>query len=84
VQIYHSRTEKSMAYEPAAKDLSYDDITALKQRNEIILIDVREPSEIKETGRLPGSVHIPRKFLNIHLQYVPDNEKGNSTLTICT
>jgi rhodanese-related sulfurtransferase len=49
--------------EPAGKDLSYDDIIKLKQKNEIILIDVREPSEIEETGKLPGSIHIPRKFL---------------------
>lgn len=73
-----------MACEPTGQDLFYDDIIALKQRNEIILIDVREPSEIKETGILPGSVHIPRKFLHIHIQYVPDNGKGKSTLTICT
>jgi rhodanese-related sulfurtransferase len=73
-----------MACEPTGKDLLYDDIIALKRRNEIILIDVREPSEIKETGILPGSVHIPRKFLHIHVQYVPDTGKGKSTLTICT
>ncbi|XP_069699785.1 rhodanese domain-containing protein CG4456-like isoform X3 [Periplaneta americana] len=44
---------------PAVKDLAYDDVVELKRKNEIILIDVREPSEIKETGKLPGSVHIP-------------------------
>jgi hypothetical protein len=47
---------------PAVKDLCYNDIIELKQRNEIILIDVRDVSEIEETGKLPGSVHIPRKF----------------------
>lgn len=73
-----------MACEPTGQDLFYDDIIALKQRNEIILIDVREPSEIQETGILPGSVHIPRKFLQIHIQYIPDNGKGESTVTICT
>lgn len=73
-----------MACEPTGKDLFYDDIVALRKRNEIILIDVREPSEIKETGILPGSVHIPRKFLFIHIQDVPDSGKGKSTLTICT
>jgi rhodanese-related sulfurtransferase len=48
---------------PAGKDLSYEDVIELKQKNEIILIDVREPSEIEETGKLPGSVNIPRKYL---------------------
>jgi Rhodanese-related sulfurtransferase len=52
---------------PKTKDLSYNDIVELKQRNEIILIDVREPAEIQETGKLPGSVLIPRKFLHINL-----------------
>jgi hypothetical protein len=70
-----------MASEPIAKDLSYDDIIVLKRGTEIILIDVREPSEIKETGILPGSVHIPRKFLHIYMKYVPDTEKDNSNVT---
>lgn len=52
---------------PTTKDLSYNDIVELKQNNKIILIDVREPAEIQETGFIPGSVHIPRKFLHIHL-----------------
>ncbi|XP_023703066.1 thiosulfate sulfurtransferase/rhodanese-like domain-containing protein 3 isoform X2 [Cryptotermes secundus] len=57
-----------MACEPTGQDLFYDDIIALKQRNEIILIDVREPSEIQETGILPGSVHIPLGELKNALQ----------------
>jgi rhodanese-related sulfurtransferase len=52
---------------PTTKDLSYNDIVELKQKNKIILIDVREPAEIKETRLIPGSVNIPRKFLHIHL-----------------
>ncbi|KDR12490.1 thiosulfate sulfurtransferase/rhodanese-like domain-containing protein 3 [Zootermopsis nevadensis] len=62
-QSFHLRTKRSMACMPVTgpevKDLSYEDIIELKQKNEIILIDVREPSEIEETGKLPGSVHIP-------------------------
>lgn len=52
---------------PTTKDLSYNDIVELKQKNKIILIDVREPVEIQETGLIPGSVHIPRTFLHVHL-----------------
>jgi hypothetical protein len=66
-QLFHSRTKRSMACMsaagPAGKDLTYNDIIELKQKNKIILIDVREASEIEETGKLPGSIHIPRKFL---------------------
>ena len=46
---------------PKCKDLCYEDVIELTKKNEIILIDVREPSEVKETGKLPGSVHIPRE-----------------------
>lgn len=53
---------------PTTKDLSYNDIIQLKQKNEIILIDVRELSEIQETGKLPGSVHIPLGELKNALQ----------------
>jgi len=52
---------------PTTKDLSYNDIVDLKQVNKIILIDVREPAEIQETGLIPGSFNIPRKFSHIHL-----------------
>ncbi|XP_034244033.1 thiosulfate sulfurtransferase/rhodanese-like domain-containing protein 3 isoform X2 [Thrips palmi] len=42
-----------------SRDLHYDDIVSLSSKKEIILIDVREPDEIQETGKLPGSTHIP-------------------------
>ena len=41
------------------RDLFYDDIIKLSSKKEITLIDVREPAEIQETGKLPGSTHIP-------------------------
>jgi rhodanese-related sulfurtransferase len=47
---------------PTTKDLSYNDIVELTKKNEILLIDVREPAEIQETGKIPGSVLIPRMF----------------------
>lgn len=43
------------------RDLFYADIVNLSGKKEIILIDVREPAEIQETGKLPGSTHIPCK-----------------------
>lgn len=46
------------------RDLFYDDIVKLSSKNEIILIDVREPAEIQETGKLPGSTHIPCNYLH--------------------
>lgn len=43
----------------ASRDLHYKDIVELSAQKKIILIDVREPAEIQETGKLPGSTHIP-------------------------
>ena len=32
------------------------------QKDNVLIIDVREDSEINETGKLPGSIHIPSKL----------------------
>jgi 3-mercaptopyruvate sulfurtransferase SseA len=42
-------------------DLSYEDLLEVKAKGGAVLIDVREPSEIQETGKLPGSINIPSK-----------------------
>ncbi|XP_059474856.1 thiosulfate sulfurtransferase/rhodanese-like domain-containing protein 3 [Neocloeon triangulifer] len=54
-------------------DLSYDDIIDLKAKDQIVLVDVREPKEIQETGKLPGSIHIPLGELQQALQ-LPSEE----------
>lgn len=46
--------------------VDYNDILQAQKDDSILIIDVREPSEIDETGKLPGSIHIPSKlFLSI-------------------
>lgn len=47
------------------RNLNYEDIVNLNEKKSICLIDVRENSEIQETGQLPRSIHIPRKLLSI-------------------
>lgn len=44
------------------KGVKYEEILRLKETDQITLIDVRNESEIEETGKLPGSTHIPRKL----------------------
>lgn len=39
------------------------------QKNNTLIIDVREQSEIDETGKLPGSIHIPSVY-NRQFHYV--------------
>ncbi|KAI4494097.1 hypothetical protein M0802_009251 [Mischocyttarus mexicanus] len=50
-----------MAGEEQNKSLivNYDGILEAQKDETILIIDVREPSEINETGKLPGSIHIP-------------------------
>lgn len=44
---------------------TYEEIKGLPYRPDTLLIDVREPSEVKETGAVPTSINIPRKPLYI-------------------
>lgn len=42
---------------------TYDEVKDLPNHPEKVLIDVREPEELKETGQIPTSINIPRKAL---------------------
>lgn len=46
----------------AVEVLSVEAVEALRQRPDVRLIDVREPSEWA-TGHIPGAVHVPRGLL---------------------
>lgn len=51
----------------------YKQILEAQKDENILIVDVREQPEIDETGKLPGSIHIPsrylkKKFLNLHIQ----------------
>lgn len=43
------------------KIAAYDEIKDLPNHPEKLLIDVREPHELENTGRIPTSINIPRK-----------------------
>jgi len=45
-------------------DVNYEEILQAQNDDSILIIDIREQSEIRKTGKLPGSIHIPsREFL---------------------
>lgn len=44
--------------------VTIDEIENLPNRPEALLIDVRDPPEIKSTGLIPTSINIPRKYNN--------------------
>jgi 3-mercaptopyruvate sulfurtransferase SseA len=41
---------------------TYEEVKELPKHPEKLLIDVREPAEIAETGKIPTSINIPCKF----------------------
>lgn len=54
------------------KHLSYKDVTNLIDRKEILLIDVRDPHELQETGELPGSINVPLNELKFAFKEMSD------------
>lgn len=40
-------------------DVDYNGILKAQKDSSVLIIDVREKEEIDETGKLPGSIHIP-------------------------
>lgn len=41
----------------------YEEIKDLPNHKEKLLIDVREPNELIETGKIPTSINLPREFV---------------------
>lgn len=46
--------------------VTYEDVKRVSENNkgDILLIDVREPQELVETGTIPNSVNIPCKMIS--------------------
>lgn len=52
---------KNVKVEDVAVDFDY--VKKAISNHNILIIDVREPDEIKEHGKIPNSINIPCKFL---------------------
>ena len=50
----------------SSKIAFYEEIKDLPNHKEKLLIDVREPQELIDTGIIPTSINIPRKHLLIY------------------
>ncbi|XP_024873924.1 rhodanese domain-containing protein CG4456-like isoform X2 [Temnothorax curvispinosus] len=42
-----------------ALEVNYEQLLEEQKEPNTLIVDIREPSEISETGALPGSIHIP-------------------------
>ena len=45
------------------QNLTVEQVAAEIQDPDTVLVDLREPAELEENGRIPGSVHVPRGML---------------------
>lgn len=48
--------------EPAGTEVSYEELKQLLAARKSVVIDVREPWELREYGFIPGSINIPCEF----------------------
>lgn len=48
-------------------EINYEQLLDAQKDANVLIVDVREPSEISETGVLPGSIHIPSRNLLLHI-----------------
>ena len=42
-------------------EVSYEELLELLEKEDILLIDVREPKEVEKTGLIPKSINVPCK-----------------------
>ncbi|KAK6326028.1 hypothetical protein J4Q44_G00016720 [Coregonus suidteri] len=56
-------------------DVSYEQLKKLLATRTCVVIDVREPWELREYGNIPGSINIPLGQVNIALQLNPEEFK---------
>lgn len=43
--------------------VNIEELKTMLAENDLQLIDVREPYELIESGRIPNSINVPRKFI---------------------
>lgn len=60
---------------PPASDVSYEQLKQLLAGRKAVVIDVREPWELREYGFIPGSINVPLGQVNTALQLVPEEFK---------
>ncbi|KAF3691574.1 Thiosulfate sulfurtransferase/rhodanese-like domain-containing protein 3 [Channa argus] len=67
---------------PPSRDVTYDQLKQLLAGRKAVVIDVREPWELREYGFIPGSLNVPLGQVNTALQLCPEefNEKYGSEM----
>ncbi|XP_078046899.1 rhodanese domain-containing protein CG4456 isoform X1 [Augochlora pura] len=74
-----SKSNTTTMAEGDVKDLivHYKDVIEAQKNDSVLIIDVREQNEIDETGKLPGSIHIPMGDVSNTLLNLSDKDFRN-------
>ncbi|KAF7648824.1 hypothetical protein LDENG_00151260 [Lucifuga dentata] len=63
---------RSFSSAPPSPDVSYEQLKQLLATRKAVVIDVREPWELREYGFIPGSINVPLGQVNTALQLDPE------------
>ena len=70
------------------ENLSPDQVSEELSKGDVVLIDIRESEELKQNGRIAGSVHAPRGMLEFYADpslpyYKPEFNKNKRIILHC-
>lgn len=65
VSLYRERESNIITASDNGMELNidYKQLLEAQKDDSVLIVDVREQDEINETGKLPGSIHIPSRNL---------------------
>lgn len=55
-------TVRTFSNQKMSQIVNYEDVVTYKDRTDVLLIDVRDPNELQDTGTIPGSINIPCEY----------------------
>ena len=72
----------------SAESLSPEKVQAELQKGNVVLIDLREAEELKQSGKINGAVHAPRGMLEFYADaslpyYKPEFNKSKRLILYC-
>lgn len=61
--ITMSAADMVKAAKAAIKEYTVEEVQALADRDDVVLVDIRDPRELSRDGRIAGAFHCPRGML---------------------
>ena len=61
--IVTSATDLVKAAKAAITEYSVEEVQAMAGRDDVVIVDIRDPRELSREGRMPGAFHCPRGML---------------------